>query len=186
MAGRCASWPASSEDAGSIHSPEEVRASRRSLGSSSLAGARRGGDQPPLRRVERVLRVVLGPSMTYTCACFPTVDVDARGGPGAQVRPGVPQARAAAGYAAARRRLWLGRHGASRRPPLRRQRSASRSEIGSCWIARSGAHRHDRATPAGLDCPRPRAGCTDRSTAERSDGGSATGKHAGCTSVNFL
>ena len=31
---------------------------------------------------------VLGPSMAYTCAVYPTADVDARGGAGRQVRPG--------------------------------------------------------------------------------------------------
>ena len=36
---------------------------------------RRRGDQPPLRRVEpRSTSWVLGPSMTYTCACYPTED----------------------------------------------------------------------------------------------------------------
>ena len=30
------------------------------------------GDPPPLRRLERFYEYVLGPSMTYTCAVFPT------------------------------------------------------------------------------------------------------------------
>ena len=32
------------------------------------------GDQPPLRRVQPVLPWLLGPSMAYTCACFPRED----------------------------------------------------------------------------------------------------------------
>ena len=52
--------------------------------------------------------------------CFPSADADAGGGAGREVRPGRPQARPAAGHAAARRRLRLGRHGAPRRPALRR------------------------------------------------------------------
>ncbi len=36
------------------------------------------------------------------------------GGPGGEVRPGGPQAGPGAGHAAARRRLWLGRHGPAR------------------------------------------------------------------------
>ncbi len=34
-----------------------------------------------------------GPSMTYTCAVYPTAGRDARGGAGGEVRPGRPQAR---------------------------------------------------------------------------------------------
>ena len=43
----------------------------------------------------RFYELVLGPSMTYTCACYPTAGRDPRAGPGAQVRPGRAQARAA-------------------------------------------------------------------------------------------
>ena len=39
-------------------------------------------------------RIVLGPSMTYSCARFVDDDTDARRGPGGQARPGLPQARA--------------------------------------------------------------------------------------------
>ncbi len=66
---------------------------RRSAGSSArlpaLQGARRRGDQPPLRRLQPFYEWVLGPSMTYTCACYPTEDADAGGGAGPQVRPGL-------------------------------------------------------------------------------------------------
>ena len=36
---------------------------------------------------------VLGPSMAYTCACYPTDDCDPGRSPGVQVRPGRAQAR---------------------------------------------------------------------------------------------
>ena len=39
--------------------------------------------------------MVLGPSMTYTCAVLPERRLDPRAGPGRQVRPGRPQARSA-------------------------------------------------------------------------------------------
>ena len=42
----------------------------------------------------RFYEMVLGPSMTYTCACFPHRGRHARGGAVRQVRPGLPQARA--------------------------------------------------------------------------------------------
>ncbi len=66
---------------------------------------------------------VLGPSMAYTCATYPTVGLLARTGPDRQVRPGRAQARTQAGDATARRRLRLGRHGAARRPRVRGERS---------------------------------------------------------------
>ncbi len=62
---------------------------------------------------------VLGPSMTYTCACYPQRRRDAGRGAGEQVPPGVREAAPAARRPAARRRLRLGRHGALRRPPRR-------------------------------------------------------------------
>ena len=76
----------------------------------------------------RFYELVLGPSMTYTCAVYPDAGRVPGGGSGDQVRPGRPQARPRAGHAAARRRLRLGRHGHARRRALRRaRRSASRS-----------------------------------------------------------
>ena len=65
--------------------------------------------------------MVLGPSMTYTCAVLPDRGRHPRGGAVREVRPGLPQARPAAGHAAARRRLRLGRHGPARREALRRR-----------------------------------------------------------------
>ena len=41
----------------------------------------------------RFYELVLGPSMTYTCACYPSDGRHPRGGAGRQVRPGRPQAR---------------------------------------------------------------------------------------------
>ena len=58
---------------------------------------------------------VLGPSMAYTCAVYPTDDATLEQAQDGEVRPRLPQARAAARHAAARRRLRLGRHGDARR-----------------------------------------------------------------------
>ncbi len=63
---------------------------------------------------------VLGPSMSYTCACYPKADVLPRGGAVDQARPRRAQARPAPGHAPARRRLRLGRHGHARREGVRR------------------------------------------------------------------
>ena len=64
---------------------------------------------------------VLGPSMAYTCAVFPTRRCLARDSAGGEVRPRLPQAGPRARDAPARRRLRLGRHGHARRQALRRE-----------------------------------------------------------------
>ena len=68
----------------------------------------------------RFYELVLGPSMTYTCACYPSADATLEEAQELQVRPRRPQARSPARPATARRRLRLGRHGAPRRPRVRR------------------------------------------------------------------
>ena len=45
----------------------------------------------------RFYEMVLGPSMTYTCACYPDGRRHPRAGPGEQVPPGLRQAAALAG-----------------------------------------------------------------------------------------
>ena len=64
-------------------------------------------------------RLVLGPSMTYSCARFVTDEHHPRGGPGRQARADLPQARSrpAARGPAARRGLRLGLDGHPCRPP---------------------------------------------------------------------
>ena len=69
----------------------------------------------------RFYEIVLGPSMAYTCACFPFARGVARAGPGREVRPRLPQAGARARRAPAGRRRRLGWHGPARRRALRRQ-----------------------------------------------------------------
>ena len=88
----------------------------------------------------RFYELVLGPSMTYTCAVFPHEDATPRGGPGLQVRPGRPQARPQARHAAARRRLRLGRHGPLRGPRVRRQ-GARRDALGRAGVVGQAGHR---------------------------------------------
>ena len=105
---------------------------------------------------------VLGPSMTYTCACYPRRRRIARGGAGEQVPAGLRQAAAAARRPAARRRLRLGRHGALRRAPRRPGHSASRCRAEqAAWaqqaIADEGLQRPRRgaATATTATSPRP-------------------------------
>ena len=83
-------------------------------------GPRRRGDPPPLRRLQPVLRAGARAVDDLHLRGLPARRRDPRGGAGREVRPGLPQARPAARPAAARRRLRLGRHGAPRRPRVRR------------------------------------------------------------------
>ncbi len=64
---------------------------------------------------------VLGPSMAYTCACYPREDATLEEAQANKFEPGRPQARAHRGHAAARRRMRLGRHGDARGAGVRRQ-----------------------------------------------------------------
>ena len=88
---------------------------------------------------------VLGPSMTYTCALFPTEDRHPRGGPAREVRPRRPQARPPAGPAAARPRLRLGRDGPARGARVRRARPRRDP------LARAGLLGPGRIKEEGLD-----------------------------------
>ena len=92
-------------------------------GAPALAGPRCGGDPAPLRRLQHLLRVRPRPLDDLHLRGLPHRGRHAGGGPGREVRPGRPQARPAGGAAAARRRLRLGRHGAPRRPRVRRARA---------------------------------------------------------------
>ncbi len=94
----------------------------------------------------RFYELVLGPSMAYTCAVFPSADRDAGGSAGREVRPGLPQARAAAGEPPARRGRRLGRHGHARRRAPRRP-GAGRHAVAAA--GRLGAARDRRARPPG-------------------------------------
>ena len=62
-----------------------------------LEGARRGGDRATTTTSSNdFYRMVLGPSMTYSCAVFDDAERHARGCAGAEVRADLPQARPAA------------------------------------------------------------------------------------------
>ena len=52
--------------------PQEVGAKRCLSGLTATPAAATRGHQPPLRRDQPLLRLVLGPSMAYTCAVYPT------------------------------------------------------------------------------------------------------------------
>ena len=95
------------------------------------------------------------PSMTYTCAVFPSERGDPRGGAVRQVRPGLPQARPPARHAAARRRLRLGRHGPARRASTTASRSLGvtlsreQADLGAGGDQARGARRRwPRCAPA--------------------------------------
>ena len=109
-------------------------------------------------------RMVLGPSMTYSCAVWPTADAGARDRAGHEVRARLPQARARAGHAAARRRLRVGRHGRSTPPGTTAcTRSASRSR------SRKPSGRGARcATPGSTTGSRSASRTTATSTTDRS------------------
>ena len=97
----------------------------------------------PLRRVQRVLRTGARPVDDLHLRLLPDGGRDAGGGPGRQVRPGRPQARARARHAAARRRLRLGRHGPPRRAGVRRHRARRHALEGA---GRPGPSRRSSAT----------------------------------------
>ncbi len=88
---------------------------------AALQGPRRQRDLAPLRRVQPVLRVGARADHGLHLRLLPARGRDPGGGTGSQVRPGGAQAGAAAGHAAARRGLRLGRHGDARRAGVRRQ-----------------------------------------------------------------
>ena len=102
----------------------------RLLGASDLAARRRrrggapAGSAPrrpraarsrPLRRLATTSTAGARPSLTYSCAVFEDA-TPARASAGSQARADLPQARAGAGHAAARRRLRVGVDGACTRP----------------------------------------------------------------------
>ena len=82
---------------------------------------------------------VLGPSMTYTCACYPDADATLEEAQENKYRLVFDKLRLSARRPAARRRLRLGRHGPLRRPP--------RGEDDRCH-ALQGAGRVGAATPS--------------------------------------
>ena len=73
---------------------------------------RRRRDRPPLRRRQRLLRAGARAVDGLLLRRLGGRDGRPGGRPGGQARPGLPQARAAPGHAAARRRLRLGQPGA--------------------------------------------------------------------------
>ena len=114
---------------------------------------------------------VLGPSMTYTCACYPRPGRDAGRGAGEQVPAGVREAAAEAGRPAARRRLRLGRHGPLRRPARRegdrRHAVEGAGRVGAEGDRRTGPGRPRRGAPLRLP-RRPRVGLR-RGVVDRAD-----------------
>ena len=117
-------------------------------------GARRGRRQPPLRRVERLLPAGARAQPDLLVRGVPRLRRHARAGAGQQVRADLPQAGPAAGHAAARRRLRLGRHGHARRPAPRRA-GGRRHDLAAAGRAGREAGGRGGAVGPGRD---PRAG----------------------------
>ena len=132
--------------------PQEVRVNRRWL------SGRRHSKQRDASAISHHYDVsntfyewVLGPSMAYTCACYPAPDATLEEAQAYKHRSRRPQARPAARDAAARRRLRLGWHGPARRPRVRGKAlgvtlSAQQAALGAA------GHRASRACPASPRC----------------------------------
>ena len=140
----------------------------RGRGPAPLQGPRRGGDPPPLRRLQPLLRAGARPVDDLHLRRLPHRRRHARGGAGRQVRPGRPQARAQAGHAAARRRLRLGRHG----PPRRRASTASRRSASRSRASRPSGRRQAidarGARPTSPRCATATTATCSRPTSTRS------------------
>ena len=89
---------------------------------------------------------VLGPSMTYTCACYPTPDATLEEAQDNKYRLVFEKLRLKAGRPPARRRLRLGRHGSLRGAP--RRADDRRHAVGGA--GRVGAEGDRRRGPLGL------------------------------------
>ena len=91
---------------------------------------------------------VLGPSMTYTCACYPDAAATLEEAQENKYRLVFDKLRPEAGRPAARHRLRLGRHGAVRRPPrrpgARRDAVARAGRVGAAGDRRRGPGRPGR------------------------------------------
>ena len=114
---------------------------------AALQEPRRQGDLPSLRRVQPVLRVGARAVDGVHLRLLPARGRHPGRGAGEQVRPGRPQARAARGHAAARRRLRLGRHGDARGAGVRRQ-GARRHAVRPAGRVGAGRHRAGGAVRA--------------------------------------
>ena len=124
--------------------------------------ARPGRDRAPLRPVQRLLRAAARRARWPTRRrTSPHAGSVARRRPARQARPHLPQARPAAGHAAARRRLRLGIADPARGRALRRARDR-RHAVGAAARLRRQADRRSRARPTGSRC-----GC--RTTASSPD-----------------
>ncbi len=84
---------------------------------------------------------VLGPSMTYTCACYPEDDSTLEEAQAHKYDLVARKLNLQAGHAAARRRLRLGRHGPSRREALRRPRARRHAVPPAGRVGREGDRR---------------------------------------------
>ena len=110
---------------------------------------------------------VLGPSMAYTCACYPREDAIAGGGAGTTSTTWSPGSWALrARDAAAGRRLRLGRHGAARRPRVRGQGARGHPVRAAGRVGAAG-HRASRGCPGWPRCATSTTGTCRRPVSTR-------------------
>ena len=131
--------------------------------------------QPPLRRLQPVLRARPRPVDDLHVRLLPRRRRDPRAGPGQQVPPRVRQARPAAGRPAARHRLRLGRHGAVRRAARRARHWAS-----PCRASRRCGRRRRSPTRGWPTSPR----CGTATTATSPRPGSTPSRRSGSPSTS--
>ena len=86
-------------------------------------------------------RYVLGPSMAYTCAVFPTEDATLEQAQEEKFDLCLPQARLEARHATTRYRLRLGRNGHSRGEELRRRRHRCDAVEAAGRLGSTGSYR---------------------------------------------
>ena len=160
----------------------------------------RAAIQPPLRRLQPLLRAAARPEHGLLVRVLRGPGRVARGRAGAQARADLPQAPAPAGRAAARHRLRLGlaadpRRRAPRRARRRRDALGRAGRAGARADPRRRAGRPDRdprarlprAAPTGRSTRSPASACTSTSAAASSTATCSTSTRccvpAGCSST---
>ena len=118
---------------------------------------------------------VLGPSMTYTCACYPDADASLDEAQENKYRLVFEKLRLQAGRPAARRRLRLGRHGALRRAP--RRPGHRRDAVGGADRVGAAGHRRRGAG-------RARRGAVRRLPRHRREPASTRSRRSACSSTS--
>ena len=163
-------------------------------GSARAGGTPRPRDQEAISHhydvSNRFYEWVLGPSMAYTCAVYPTRGRHAGGGAVRQARPGRPQARPAARACGCSTSAAAGAAWSCTRPEhygvkaLGVTLSRQQAEWAQKAIAEAGPHRAGRGPPPGLPRRRRdrlRRGQLDRADRAHRQGAAARRTSSSCT-----